>query len=91
MVGGPPSVPPPGAEPSAPGQNDPEKNKPHGKGFHAKPMTWMGMHFDSEQATKLWQVIIQSVNREISQMKEKSIKALKKLRKSAEGDDSGGD
>lgn len=48
--------------------------------WHAKPMTWLGMHFTSDEATKLWNVIVQAVGSAINKDKAKALKALKKLR-----------
>lgn len=85
MVGGPPSIPPTG--PATPQEPDPSQNKSSGKGFHAKPMTFLGMYFNSEQATKLWQVIIQSVNREINREKEKMVKSIRNFGSNKTDDD----
>lgn len=83
-----PSTPPP-TGPSNPqgAQHVDDKIQVPGKGFEAKPMTFLGMHFDSKEATKLWQVIIQSVNREIEKDKEKAIKAIRDFREKSEGED----
>ncbi len=46
----------------------------------AKPMTFLGMYFDSDQAKKLWGIFIQMINTQISKDKEKAIAAIRKLR-----------
>jgi hypothetical protein len=58
-----------------------------GKGIKAKPMHFLGMYFNSEQASQLWQVIIQAVGREIDKEKTKMIKAIRKMRPDADIDD----
>jgi hypothetical protein len=77
-----PSSPPP-INPNAPqGPQQPEDNaQVPGKGFKAKPLEFLGMYFNSEEATKLWQSVIQLVNREIEKDKAKSIKAIKNFSK----------
>ncbi len=99
MVDGPTPPVPPGSGPGGPSDPsgpagpsgaagaDPTKGKLPGKGFHAKPMVWMKMHFNSDQATKLWQIIIQTVNTQIGKDKAKALKALQKMKKSAAGED----
>ena len=79
-----PTTPP--SDPSSP--HKAEKTEPKiqvpGRGFKAKPMTFLGMHFNAKEATQLWQVIIQTLNREIEKDKEKALKALRKLREDSE-------
>lgn len=55
----------------------------------AQPMTWLGMHFTGPEAEKLWYSIMQQINTQIQHEQARSLKALRKLRKSStgEGDD----
>lgn len=84
MVDSPPSPPPinPNAPQGSSQVSDDSKVPP--AGFKTKPMQWLGMHFDSEQAAKLWQAIIQSVNSEIQRDKERSIKAIRNIGKDSD-------
>ncbi len=52
----------------------------YGKGgkIEGKPMTFLGMHFTAEEAGKLWQTIVQSINSQISKDKDKAIEQMKK-------------
>ena len=61
----------------------------YGKGgeVDAKPMTFLGMHFNSDEAKQLWNILIQSLNSQISKEKDKALAALKKLKKSETGQD----
>lgn len=72
-----PSTPP--VNPNAPqGPQQPDDNiQVPGKGFTAKPMHWLGMDFNSDEATKLWQTVIQMVNREIERDKQKALKTIR--------------
>jgi hypothetical protein len=79
MVHTPPTPPPTG--PGSPQGPHAEAPRPAKKGgFHYKPMTFLGMHFNSDQATKLWQAVIQMLNSAIQKDKERAVKALRKLR-----------
>ncbi|MES2273426.1 MAG: hypothetical protein V4487_04485 [Chlamydiota bacterium] len=62
---------------------------PHYKGgqIEAKPMTFLGMQFTGAEAQKLWNVIIQTVNSQISKDKDRAIKAIRKLRNAETGQD----
>lgn len=64
----------------APGETKGAAGVHYGKGgsIEAKPMTWLGMHFTAEEAGKLWQTIVQSINSQISKDKEKAIEQMKK-------------
>lgn len=80
-----PTTPPTGGPNAPQGPHLPEEKNPVSqKGFKAKPMTFLGMYFDSENATKLWQSIIQTVNREIEKDKAKALEALRKLREDSQ-------
>jgi len=70
-----------GPPPPGPKGPSPSDHKPHtpGEGFRPKPMTFLGMHFNSKQAEKLWQIIIQNVGREIDKLKAKSLKAIRRM------------
>lgn len=48
--------------------------------FHAKPMTFLGMYFDSEEATKLWTILLQNFSREIERDTQKAVAAIRKMR-----------
>ncbi|MEN9655045.1 MAG: hypothetical protein RL235_1157 [Chlamydiota bacterium] len=73
------------AKPSASGK-EPKAFTYHGGQVAAKSMTFLGMHFDSKEAQKLWNVLIQNLNREIQKDQAKSVKALKKMRPGHEQD-----
>jgi hypothetical protein len=87
MVNTPSTPPPTGPVPSQGAKSADDQIDVPGKGFEAKPLTFLGMHFDSKEATKLWQVIIQMVNREIEKDKEKAVKAIRDFRQKSEGED----
>ncbi len=53
----------------------------------AKPMTFLGMHFNAKEAGQLWNAIIQQVNSQIQHEQKRALKAIRKLRKSEQGDD----
>ena len=76
-----PTNPPPIGGPTSP-QGEPKVNdiKVPGKGFTAQPMTFLGMYFNSKEATQLWQTVIQTINSEIDKDKAKAIKAIRKMR-----------
>ena len=80
------STPPPPVNPNAP--HSPQRPDDHGqvpgRGFKAKPMHFLGMDFNSEEAGKLWQTVIQSLNQEISKDKQKAIKAIQEFNKDSE-------
>lgn len=61
----------------------------HYKGgqIEAKPMTFLGMYFDADQAKKLWNTIIQAINNQIQKDNDKALKALKRLKKTEQGED----
>ena len=48
--------------------------------FQEKPFTWMGMNFDSKQATQFYQVLVQSIGQEISKDQQNQIEALRQIR-----------
>ena len=52
----------------------------------AKPITFLGMHFTAEEASKLWDAIIQQVNSQIRKDEQRALKALKKLKKESTED-----
>lgn len=85
MVGGLSSTPPTGGAPSPDG-NDPLKGDSN-KNFEQKPMKWLGMQFDSKEATQLWKVIIQSLNSEIEKDKEKTKEAFDDMNQAMDGQD----
>ena len=85
------STPPPGGDkthsPQGPNKKGTEEGVHYEKGkVKAEPMTWLGMQFTADQAQKLWNIIIQTVNDQISKDKDKAIKAIKKLGKSTTSD-----
>lgn len=47
-----------------------------------QPMTFLGMQFDAKQTKELWEVLLQSVSKEIEKSKKKSIKAIRNFGKS---------
>lgn len=77
-----PSSPPP-VNPNVPqGVQQPgDAAQDSGKTFTTKPLKFLGMSFDSEQAAKLWQAIIQMVNSQIQKDKEAAIKAIRNFGK----------
>lgn len=80
-----PSTPPPTGPIIPQGAQHPEdKSLTSAKGFEAKPMTFLGMYFDSKEATKLWQGIIKTIGDEIERDKQKAIKAIKEFGKEGE-------
>ena len=54
-------------------------------------MTFLGMYFDADQAKKLWNVIIQSINNQIQKDNDRALKAIKKLKKTEQGEDADDD
>lgn len=86
MVHTPSSTPP--INPNAPqGPQKPEKESSGAeKGFHAKPLTFLGMYFNSEDAGKLWQTIIQAIGREIEKEKAKAVKRIRSFGKEEDQD-----
>jgi hypothetical protein len=77
----PPHLPRPQAAPAAPppdavarGVDEQQK-----KGFEYKPMTFLGMYFNSDEAKKLWQIIIQNISQQISKDQARALAAIKKL------------
>ena len=50
-------------------------------GFQFKPMTFLGMSFDSEQTKKLWDCILKSVSDQIRKGEEKAKKAIRNFGK----------
>lgn len=52
---------------------------PQQPGWNPKPLTWLGMSFDSAETKKLWQIISQNVNQQIQHEQAKAIEALRKL------------
>ena len=50
-------------------------------------MHFLGMYFNSEDAAKLWQSVIQTVNREIEKDKQKAIKAIRNFGKDSDEQD----
>lgn len=79
------SVGPPSPQGSS--RNESQGNSEHRSRIKAKPMTFLGMKFNAEQSEKLWQVIIQNIGNEINKLKEKSLKALRRMRPDASPDD----
>ena len=75
-----PTNPPPVGGPTGPNEEQKVNIPVPGKGFKAKPMTFLGMYFNSEQASQLWQTVIQTINSQIDKDKAKALKALRKLR-----------
>lgn len=61
----------------------------HYKGgqIQAKPMTFLGMYFDADEAKKLWTIISNTINNQISHDQARALKAIKKLKKAEQGDD----
>lgn len=43
-------------------------------------MTFLGMYFNSEEATKLWTILIQNISHEIDRDTQKSVEAIRKMR-----------
>lgn len=85
-----PSSPHPSTPSQGPTQGPEEakkKTKPftyHGGQIVAKPMTFLGMHFDKEQAQKLWNILTQNICNAINKDKDRAIKAIRKLRADAD-------
>ncbi len=53
----------------------------------AKPMTFLGMHFNAKEAGQLWNSIIQQVNSQIQHEQKRALKAIRKLKKSEQSED----
>ena len=53
----------------------------------AKPMTFLGMHFTGPEAEKLWSVMMRQLSAQIQKEQARTLKALRKLRKSSTGQD----
>ncbi len=54
----------------------------HARGsIQGKPMKFLGMQFDADQSSKLWNVITQMVNAQIQKDQADSIKAIKNFGK----------
>lgn len=64
------------------------KDMPKYEKMYAKPMTFLGMHFNAKEAAQLWNVIIQQVSSQIRKEQAKALKALRKLKKSSTGEGS---
>ena len=56
------------------------------KTWTPKPLTWLGMTFDSQQTKQLWSTISQSIGQAIQKDKERAVEAIKKLGKSTDPD-----
>ncbi len=52
--------------------------------FKEKPITWLGMHFSSKEASKLYETIIQSIGQEIQKDQQAMITAMKQMREDME-------
>lgn len=81
----PSSVPPTGPG-SSQGGAPPDQPPSSSKKWQAEPMTFLGMYFNSDDATKLWQQIIQSVGKQIDKEKAKALKAIKNFGKDQPND-----
>jgi hypothetical protein len=55
--------------------------------WDAKPLTFLGMHFDSQESKKLWTILEQSIARQIQKDKDKAIQALKEDGRRSRGED----
>ena len=86
-VNPPSSQPPSGAQPPA---SEGTSSVKKGQVF-ARPMTFLGMQFTGDQAQKLWNILIQTLNSAIQRAQERAMKALAKLKKSETGDESSDD
>jgi hypothetical protein len=86
-----PKVPPtgPGATPAQPVEPTQHKKS---KGFTYKEgHAFLGMQFTGDEWTKLMNIMMQSVCDQIKKEQAKAIKAIKKLRKTEQGQDAGDD
>lgn len=72
---------------SSPAPKEPSSSGENKAGsFEYKPMTFLGMQFNADEAKKLWTVILQNVSLQIEKEKAHSLKALKKLKPGHEDD-----
>ncbi|HSX25944.1 MAG TPA: hypothetical protein VLE89_02940 [Chlamydiales bacterium] len=85
-----PTGPTPSKDPSQTTPPPPDtKGEPHYKSgkIEGKPMTFLGMYFDADDAKKLWNVIIQAINNQISKDQARAVAAIKKWGKAQAGED----
>ncbi|MBS0625081.1 MAG: hypothetical protein JSS32_03435 [Verrucomicrobia bacterium] len=68
------------SQPSSPEQKGPA-HAAHG-GIKAEPFTFLGMHFDQEQAQKFWTILVQDMGRVINKQTKEGIRAIHNFGKS---------
>ena len=74
--------------PDSSGTPESTPSKPTGsKHWEAQPMTFGGMSFTADEATKLWMIISQTISAQMKKEQEDQIAALRKIRSSTEGDE----
>ncbi len=74
------SIPPSSGSDSTPSSSEPDFSSKHKGTFKAPSMTFLGMYFNSEEATKLWTILIQNISHEIDRDTQKSVEAIRKMR-----------